>query len=110
MYKKVGPKSEPLSLLYIATYLNQNNHKAEVIDCEAEGISLTELEQHIRKGDYDCVGVAMLTPLYTQAVNVCKLTKQVNPKIKTKRCRWNSLQRKWKSNINKIKGEIRKFR
>ena len=81
--KKVGPKSEPLSLLYIATYLNQNNHKAEVIDCEAEGISLTELEQHIRKGDYDCVGVAMLTPLYTQAVNVCKLTKQINPKIKT---------------------------
>ena len=73
--KKVGPKSEPLSLLYIATYLNQNNHKAEVADCEAEGISLTELENKIRNGKYDTVGVAMLTPLYTQAINICKLTK-----------------------------------
>ncbi|HLC37310.1 MAG TPA: cobalamin B12-binding domain-containing protein, partial [Candidatus Nanoarchaeia archaeon] len=81
--KKVGPKSEPLSLLYIATYLNQNNHKAEVADCEAEGISLTELENKIRNGKYDTVGVAMLTPLYTQAINICKLTKQINPKIKT---------------------------
>ena len=81
--KKVGQKSEPLSLLYIATYLNQNNHKAEVADCEAEGISLTELENKIRNGKYDCVGVAMLTPLYTQAINICKLTKQINSKIKT---------------------------
>ncbi|MSR86340.1 hypothetical protein EXS74_03010, partial [Candidatus Woesearchaeota archaeon] len=38
--KKVGPKSEPLSLLYIATYLNKHGHHAEVVDCEAEGLSL----------------------------------------------------------------------
>ena len=81
--KKVGPRSEPLSLLYIATYLNQNGHKAEILDCEAEGVSLEDLEENIRKGNYDCVGVAMLTPLYSQAVNICKLVKKINSKIKT---------------------------
>lgn len=81
--KKVGPRSEPLSLLYIATYLNKNGHKTEILDCEAEGISGKELEKHIQKGKYDIVGVAMLTSMYSQAVDVCKIAKKVNSKIKT---------------------------
>lgn len=80
--KKVGPKSEPLSLLYIATFLNQKGHKAEVLDCEAEGVSFDELEQHIGRGDYDVVGVAMLTPMYSQALEICKIAKKINPNIK----------------------------
>ena len=81
--KKVGPKSEPLSLLYIATYLNNNGHKAEIADCEAEGISNEELEEHIKKGNYDVVGVAMLTSMFSQSLDVCKTTRKVNPNIKT---------------------------
>ena len=81
--KKVGPRSEPLNLLYIATFLNHNGHKADVLDCEAEGISNEELEEHIRNNNYDVVGVAMLTAMYTQALNVCKTAKKVNPNIKT---------------------------
>ena len=80
--KKVGPKSEPLSLLYIATFLNQKGHKAEVLDCEAEGISFENLEVHIRNGQYDVVGVAMLTAMYSQSLEVCKIAKKVNPDIK----------------------------
>ena len=80
--KKVGPKSEPLSLLYIATFLNHNGHKAEVLDCEAEGISFEELENNIKKGNYDFVGVAMLTSMFSQSLEVCKLAKKVNPNIK----------------------------
>src|SRR3989344_4896593 len=81
--KKVGPKSEPLSLLYIATYLNNNGHKAEIADCEAEGISNEELEQHIKNGNYDVVGVAMLTSMFSQSLEVCKTARKVNPNIKT---------------------------
>ncbi len=80
--KKVGPKSEPLSLLYIATYLNSNNHESEILDCEAEGISNEELEDHIKKGNYDVVGVAMLTSMFSQSLEVCKTAKKVNPDIK----------------------------
>src|SRR3989344_9220170 len=80
--KKVGPKSEPLSLLYIATFLNKNGHKVEILDCEAEGVSYDELELHLRKGKYDVVGVAMLTAMFTQALGVCKAAKKVNPKTK----------------------------
>ncbi len=80
--KKVGPKSEPLSLLYIATYLNKSGHHAEVVDCEAEGISLEELESKIQAGSYDVVGVAMLTAMYSQSVAVCTFVKKINPAIK----------------------------
>lgn len=80
--KKVGPKSEPLSLLYIATYLNQQGHHAEVLDCEAEGVSLEELEMKVQKGNYDVIGVAMLTAMYSQSVAVCTMVKKVNPAIK----------------------------
>ena len=81
--KKVGPKSEPLSLLYIATFLNHNGHKAEILDCEAEGISLEELGEYLHKGDYDVVGVAMLTAMYSQSIDICKAVKRINPRIKT---------------------------
>ncbi|MAF37075.1 hypothetical protein CL622_08230 [archaeon] len=80
--KKVGPKSEPLSLLYIATYLNQHGHQAEVLDCEAEGISYEELEGKFREGKYDVVGVAMMTAMYSQAVGVCEIAKKINPNTK----------------------------
>ena len=81
--KKVGPKSEPLSLLYIATFLNDNGHKAEILDCEAEGISYEDLEQIIKNNNYDVVAVAMLTSMFSQSLEVCKIAKKVNPKIKT---------------------------
>ena len=42
--KKIGPNSEPLSLLYIATYLNHNGHKAEILDCIAECTTLKQFE------------------------------------------------------------------
>ncbi|MBS3171461.1 cobalamin-dependent protein [Candidatus Woesearchaeota archaeon] len=81
--KKVGPKSEPLSLLYIATFLNYKDHKAEILDCEAEGISYEELEQYIKNNNFDVVGVAMLTSMFSQSLEVCKVAKKVNKNIKT---------------------------
>lgn len=80
--KKVGPRSEPLSLLYLATYLNNNGHKVEIIDCETEGISLDLLEQKIKENCYELVGVSMLTAMYSQAVAICKITKNINSNIK----------------------------
>lgn len=80
--KKIGPRSEPLSLLYLATFLNVRGYHAEVLDCAAEGISLEELEKKIREEKYDVVGVAMLTAMYSQSVAVCKLVKSINPNIK----------------------------
>jgi anaerobic magnesium-protoporphyrin IX monomethyl ester cyclase len=80
--KKVGPRSEPLSLLYLATFLNNNGHEAFVLDCAAEGISLDELRLKLEKGNYDVVGVALLTAMYSPAVNICKLVKKINPAIK----------------------------
>ena len=79
--KKVGPKSEPLSLLYIATFLNKQGHDVEVLDCEAHGIAVDELEAKIQEGNYDAIGVVLLTMMYSQALAVCKLAKEINPNI-----------------------------
>ncbi len=78
--KKVGPQSEPLSLCYIASYLNSKGYKADIIDCIAEDLTEEEIEQRLREGKYDIVGVTMLTLMYTQALNVCKIVKKINPK------------------------------
>src|SRR3989338_4183036 len=81
--KDVGPRSEPLSLLYIATFLNRNGHKAEVLDCETEGVSDDELRERIKNGGYDAFGVAMLTLAYGRAVMACKIAKEAaGPNIK----------------------------
>src|SRR3989344_8132303 len=81
--KDVGPRSEPLSLLYIATFLNHNGHKAEVLDCETEGVSDDELRERIKNGGYDAFGVAMLTLAYGRAVMACKIAKEAaGPNIK----------------------------
>lgn len=80
--KKVGPKSEPLNLLYIATFLNKNGHHAEILDCEAEGLSVEDVEEHLRNNTYDVVGVTMLTPTYGQAVAMCATVRKVLPNAK----------------------------
>jgi len=81
--KKVGPQSEPLSLCYIATYLNSKGHKTEIIDAIAEDLTELEIEQRLKLGNYDVVGVTMLTLMYTQALNICKIVKKINPKTYT---------------------------
>jgi radical SAM superfamily enzyme YgiQ (UPF0313 family) len=79
--KKIGPRSEPLNLLYLATYLNNNGHKVEIVDCETEGISIEDLEFRIQEKKYDLIGVSMVTAMYSQAVAICKLVKNINQNI-----------------------------
>ena len=80
--KKVGPRSEPLSLVYIATTLNHNGHQATILDCEAEGLSLGDVEKHLKENNFGMVGIAMLTLMYSQCVDLAKLVKKVNPDTK----------------------------
>ena len=81
--KKVGPQSEPLSLLYIATYLNSKGHQASIIDALAEDLTDKELEQRITDGNFDIVGVTMLTLMYSRTRDICKMVKKINPNIYT---------------------------
>src|SRR3989344_5604084 len=78
--KKVGPRSEPLSLVYLATTLNHYGHDATILDCEAEGLSFADVEKHLQEGQFDMVGIAMLTIMYSQCVELAKLVKKINPK------------------------------
>ncbi len=77
--KKVGPRSEPMSLVYIASTLNHYGHNASILDCESEGLSLQDVEQHLKEGNFEMVGIAMLTVMYTQTLELAKLVKRINP-------------------------------
>ncbi len=81
--KKIGPNSEPLSLVYIATYLNSKGHQVSIIDAIAEDLTEKDVEQRLKEGNYDIVGVTMLTLMYTEALNICKIAKKLNPKTYT---------------------------
>ncbi len=81
--KKVGPQSEPLSLVYIATYLNSKGHQASIIDALAEDLDEEVIEQRLKDENFDVIGVTMLTLMYSQALNVCKIAKKINPKTYT---------------------------
>ena len=78
--EKVGPKSEPLNLLYMATLLNKHGHHAEVLDAEAEGLSFDQIKEFIRSREpFDIVGVPMLTLMYSQCVSTCKAAREALP-------------------------------
>lgn len=80
--KKVGPKSEPLNLVYIATYLNSNGHNARIMDCEAEGLSIDDIKGVLSKEKFDVVGIAMLTLMYSYVKEICAVIKRINPETK----------------------------
>ncbi len=80
--KKVGPKSEPLSLVYVASMLNSKDHNSKIIDCEAEGLSFEDIKKYLKQSQFDMIGIAMLTVMYSQTVELARIAKEINPKIK----------------------------
>ncbi|MDP6642282.1 MAG: radical SAM protein [Candidatus Nanoarchaeia archaeon] len=80
--KKVGPKSEPLSLAYIGAMLKKHNHEVKILDCEALDYSFEEVEDYLKKNEFDVVGIAMITIMYSQTMTICKLVKKMYPKAK----------------------------
>jgi len=89
----------PLGLAYIAAILEQNGYIVNIIDAIVEGfdsdakvdekrirygLSFNELKERIRKSSPDLVGVSCpFTIQLNNANKVCKITKEVNPKIFT---------------------------
>lgn len=80
--EKVGPSTEPLGLAYLAAMLEKNNYKVEILDSIALKKDSNNILNHIKKNNYDVVGITMLTPMYLRACEIIKKIRKENKKIK----------------------------
>lgn len=76
---RFGPLNEPLGLAYIAAYLERAGHEVSILDAPALGISCRDIPRIVRDGDYQVLGVTMLTPMYRRSVEVIRTVWEAFP-------------------------------
>ncbi|MFA5029382.1 MAG: flippase-like domain-containing protein [Patescibacteria group bacterium] len=73
----------PLSLLYLAGYLQKNTpHQVKVLDCPMEDISNEEIVSRIVAEDPDAIGITVLTFSLIDVYLIAQAVRKANPQIK----------------------------
>jgi len=73
----------PLGLLYIAAVLEQEGHKAQVLDSQALNLTTQETKDEIKKAKPALVGITAMTPTVKGAFEAARLSKEVYPDVPT---------------------------
>lgn len=73
----------PLGLAYIAAVLEKNDIPVELIHCNGMGISWKDLPHLIKKSSPDILGTGAMTPMFSGAVKLVTMAKDIDPEIKT---------------------------
>lgn len=76
-----GVQFPPLPLLYVATVLRREGFPTDVLDAQAEGLSLGDVEARIT--EYDVVFLISATMSYQEDADILKILKEKNPRLKT---------------------------
>ena len=84
-YPSEAPQSIyiPLGLGYLAAVLEKNEYTVDVIDCQAQGLSIDQFRNEIQKRDPDVVGVTVTTLTYNPTLEIAKTAKETCPDILT---------------------------
>jgi len=73
----------PLGLAYIAAVLEQHDIPVELIHCNGLGITWKDVPEIIEKASPDIVGTGALTPMFSAAIRLVKMVKEVDPDVIT---------------------------
>lgn len=73
----------PLGLAYIAAVLRQHGHEASIIDSQALNLTTEELRSKVENYHPDVVGVTCMVSTFKGALEVARLTKNIDTDIKT---------------------------
>lgn len=73
----------PLGLAYIAAVLEQHDIPVELIHCNGLGLTWKDLPAIIEKASPDIVGTGAMTPMFSDAVRLVKMAKEIDPDITT---------------------------
>lgn len=69
----------PLGLLFIAGYLEKfTNHSVEILDCQVEELTYSEIEEILGRGKYDIVGITVMTFTLLDVLKVVRIVKKTN--------------------------------
>ena len=81
--KKMVGAAPPLGMLYIATYLRENGVDTSIIDEAAQGYSLKETVDWVKKEDPDILGFSTCSATGRKAALIAEKVKSENPNIAT---------------------------
>jgi len=73
------PPFIPLGIGYLAAILEKNGYNVTVIDCQAQKLTLNEVENELHKRKPDIVGVTSTTLTYKPALEIIKVAKKALP-------------------------------
>jgi anaerobic magnesium-protoporphyrin IX monomethyl ester cyclase len=77
------PPFIPLGIAYLGAVAEQAGHEVNVIDCQAERLTVDAFRQRIGQFSSDVIGVTSTTLLYNQAKRILTAAKEVHPNATT---------------------------
>ncbi len=77
------PPFIPLGIAYLGAVAEKEGHEVNVIDCQAEHLTVDTFRQRISKESPDVVGVTSTTLLYNSAKNILEAAKAEHPNATT---------------------------
>ncbi|PVX24614.1 MAG: hypothetical protein CW691_07040 [Candidatus Bathyarchaeum sp.] len=80
--KKMVGAAPPLGMLYIASYLRENGVDISIIDEAAQGYSIKDTLDWVKKEDPDILGFSTLSATGRKAALIAEKVKQENPNVK----------------------------
>ena len=83
LWKKVGSCMPSLGLAYIAAVLEHEGIKVEILDCDAEKISLKKLSEKLSQyNNPEFIGITATTSIIENAIKTAEICKKKFPKSK----------------------------
>ena len=79
--KKMVGAAPPLGMLYIATYLRENGVDISIIDEAAQGYSLKDTVDWVKKENPDILGFSTCSSSGRKAALIAEKVKQWNPNV-----------------------------
>jgi len=77
------PPFIPLGIAYLGAVAEQAGHEVNVIDCQAERLTVDEFKTRINQFSPDVIGVTSTTLLYNQAKRILTAAKEAHPNATT---------------------------
>ena len=77
------PPFIPLGIAYLGAVAEKEGHEVNVIDCQAEHLTVETFQQRISKESPDIVGVTSTTLLYNSAKGIMEAAKEEHPDATT---------------------------
>ncbi len=78
---KVAPSLLPVSLVYLAGYLEREGYNIRIFDGQVETMSASTIESRVREFSPDIVGITCMTPMVTETHLVAEVVKGMDPSI-----------------------------